>query len=219
MGSVEVTTWGHSAVRFERAGQRLVIDPGVLSDPAVMEGAHAVLITHEHADHVVPAALAAAQGASSDLQVWAPAGVVGQLVTAEAPIERVHRADVGDTFSAAGFTVQALGGDHAVVHPTLATPVNLAYLIEGMALHPGDSFTPPSEGTNIELLLLPVSAPWLKLAESVDYVRQVAPTVAVPIHDAVLSDHGRVLTDQILTNLAGSDYRRINSGDALTLSH
>jgi L-ascorbate metabolism protein UlaG (beta-lactamase superfamily) len=52
-------------------------------------------------------------------------------------------------------------------------------------LHPGDSFTPP--GRQLDALLLPTGAPWLKLSEAVDYLRAVAPGVAVPIHQAVLA--------------------------------
>ncbi|NED68699.1 MBL fold metallo-hydrolase, partial [Streptomyces sp. SID10244] len=32
--------------------------------------------------------------------------------------------------------------------------------------------------------------PWMKLSESVDYLRAMAPRVAVPIHQAILSDAG-----------------------------
>ena len=55
-------------------------------------------------------------------------------------------------------------------------------------MHPGDSFYIPFE--QIDVLALPSAAPWMKLSESVDYLRAMAPRVAVPIHQAVLSDAG-----------------------------
>ena len=142
------------------------------------------------ADHVAFPKIAASMG-GSDLEVWAPEGVVGQLVEAGAPRERVHAAVEGETFEASGFEVRPLGHEHATIYPSMPTPVNHAYLIDGVALHPGDSFTPPPEGTRLELLFLPVSAPWLKLAESIDDLKAAAPRFAVPIHDAILSDPGR----------------------------
>src|SRR4051795_10052510 len=115
MSTTAVTTWGHSAVRFERDGQRLVIDPGLFSEPAILDRAGAVLITHEHADHVVPDRLAAALTADVKLATWAPAPVVKQLVDAGAPQERVHVAVEGDEFTAAGFAVRVVGREHASI--------------------------------------------------------------------------------------------------------
>lgn len=42
----------HSCVRLEVDGRVLVIDPGIWSEPRALDGADAVLITHEHVDHV-----------------------------------------------------------------------------------------------------------------------------------------------------------------------
>ena len=39
-------------------------------------------------------------------------------------------------------------------------------------------------------LLLPVSGPWTKLAEAVDFVRAVAPDRLVQIHEVMLSETG-----------------------------
>src|SRR3954454_20813000 len=100
----------------------------------------------------------------------------------------------------------------------MPTPVNHAYLIDGVALHPGDSFTPAPDGTRLELLFLPVSAPWLKLAESIDYLKAAAPRIAVPIHDAILSDAGKALVDRVVGGLAGAaEYRRLAPGDSLSV--
>lgn len=214
----EITTWGHACVRFERGGRRLVIDPGGFSDLAVLDDADAVLITHEHADHVAPGPLVAAFQARPELAVWAPAVVVRQLIDAGAPEARLHAAADGDTFTAAGFAVRAVGERHAVVHPDVPTVANVAYLVEGAALHPGDSFTAPPAGADVALLFLPVSAPWLKVAEAVDFLRAVAPGTAVPIHDAILSEPGKALVDRVIGGLAGGTvYRRLAPGEAFAL--
>lgn len=216
LSMTDITTWGHACVRFERDGRRLVIDPGGFSDLSVLADADAVLITHEHADHVDAARLVAALGVRPALEVWAPGDVVRQLVEAGAPEARLHAAADGDAFTAAGFAVRAVGRQHAVVYPDLPPVANVAYLVEGAALHPGDSFTAPPAGTAVALLFLPVSAPWMKVAEAVDYLRAVGPRVAVPIHDAILSEAGKALMDRVIGGLAGTtEYRRRALGETV----
>jgi L-ascorbate metabolism protein UlaG (beta-lactamase superfamily) len=219
MSSIELTTWGHSGVRLERQGERLAIDPGLFTDAQILDGASAVLVTHEHADHVEPDKLAPVVAARPDLRVWAPQPVVDSLVAAGAPAERVHAVVAGQEVEAAGFGVQVLGGTHAVIHPDVPTVANVAYLIEGVVLHPGDSFTPAPEGVQVEILALPISAPWLKLAEAIQYVSQVAPATAVPVHDAILSDAGKMLIDRLANALTGEvAYQRLAPGQAVTIS-
>lgn len=218
MSSITVTSWGHACVLVERAGQHLVIDPGVFTDATVLDTADAVLVTHEHVDHMVPDRLVAALAADPRLEVWAPTSVLAILRDSGAPDERLHVAAAGDRFEAAGFAVLGVGGEHAVIHPSIPTVANVGYLIEEAVLHPGDSFAPPPAELSPTLLLLPIGAPWLKLAESADYLQTVKPRMAAPIHDALLSDAGRALSDRILTGLAGGvSYRRLALGESLAL--
>lgn len=211
-----LTLFGQAAARIEKDGRRLAFDPGALSDPAVLEGADAVLLTHSHSDHVVPADLARALE-GTDAPVWAPADLAADLRDAGLGAARVHVAGPGDAIDAAGFDVRVLGGQHAVIHPELPHPENLAYLVDGALLHPGDSFVVPEDGVAVDVLLLPVSAPWMKLSEAAEHVRAVAPRVAVPIHDAILSDAGRGIVDKLLRQLVldGTEYRRLDPGEAL----
>src|SRR5215216_3864717 len=50
--STRVIKYTHACVRIEHAGGVLVVDPGVWSEPEALDGCTAVLLTHEHADHV-----------------------------------------------------------------------------------------------------------------------------------------------------------------------
>lgn len=214
--ALEFSVWGHAGIRLERDGARLAIDPGSFTDPRLLERTAAVLITHEHADHVEPERLAAAMADSPDLQVWAPGSVAEALATAGAPVARVHVTGPGNDFEAAGFRVRALGGQHAVIHPSLPQVSNLAFLIDEVVLHPGDSFPRLPDDARVELLALPVSAPWMKLAEAADYAAEVSPTTVVPIHDAILSAEGRQIADKILPGLiGGAEYRRLGLGEVL----
>ena len=44
--------YAHACVRVEDDGAVLVIDPGAFTEPAALDGVDAVLITHEHFDHL-----------------------------------------------------------------------------------------------------------------------------------------------------------------------
>ena len=123
---MRITKYTHSCLRIEGGGAVLVVDPGAFSEPAALTGADAVLITHEHIDHLDPDALGGAVARHPDLRVYAHADVLPKL---DAVREAVTTVAAGDEFSAAGFTIQAYGGQHAVIYPEIPRIANLGYLI------------------------------------------------------------------------------------------
>ena len=48
---MRLTKFGHACIRIEHDGHTLVIDPGGFTEPEAVDGADAVLITHQHPDH------------------------------------------------------------------------------------------------------------------------------------------------------------------------
>jgi hypothetical protein len=61
------------------------------------------------------------------------------------------------------------------------------------------------EGIDVDTLLVPVHAPWSKLAEVVDFVVSVRAPRAFQIHDALLNDTGLGMVEGHVTRL-GSRY-------------
>lgn len=211
-----VTRHGHSCVRVVRAGRTLVVDPGTWSDlAAALDGAEGVLVTHEHPDHVEVGVLA--ERVRDGVEVWAPEPVTAALEAAGAPRDRLHAVADGDRVVVAGAKVRVLGERHAVIHPDLPVPANVAYLVDDVLLHPGDSYTRPPAGTAVDVLLQPVGAPWLRLADAVDYVRSVAPRRVVPVHDELLSDRGRAGAVRLLRTLLSAEVLDLASGEPLTV--
>src|SRR6266540_4001154 len=123
---MRLVKYTHACVRLERDGAVLVIDPGTFSEREALAGASAVLVTHEHYDHLDP----------------------------DAPVR---------------------------------------------------------------VLLVPVAAPWLKIAESIELVHAVKPELAVPIHDALLSEPGVAAADNWVRNQGGAEYRRLAPGEGIDL--
>ncbi|MBT2543178.1 MBL fold metallo-hydrolase [Streptomyces sp. ISL-44] len=203
----------HSCVQLEKDGHTLVIDPGAFSEPDAGLGADALLVTHEHPDHFDEGRLRAALDANPAAALWTLRSVADRL--APAYPGRVHTVGHGDTFSAAGFDVQVHGELHAVIHPDIPRITNVGYLVDGSLFHPGDALTVPE--APVDTLMVPVHAPWNKVAEVIDYLREVKPRRAIDIHDAYLSDIARPIYDMALDTLGGTDHGRLSAGDAADL--
>jgi len=202
---MRLTKYGHACVRLEDGDRVLVIDPGTYSEPESLSGATAVLITHEHADHIDIDKLKAARAGNPALTVHthpALAATLGDGVIPVAP---------GDTFTAAGFSVRAVGGAHAEIIDGLPGCPNLGFIADGV-YHPGDSLFVPAEP--VDTLLVPASGPWLKLGEAIEFARAVKPARAFPIHDAMFSDLGLDNFDRWLDMKGGTDYTRIPLGES-----
>jgi L-ascorbate metabolism protein UlaG (beta-lactamase superfamily) len=182
---MEVTHFGHSCVLLDTGAARLLIDPGNFSaDFEELTGIDAVLVTHQHPDHLDPERLPALLKANPQARLVVDSGTGGQLGATKIDVEP-EIVEPGTAVQIGGARVEVLGGRHAEIHPDIPVIPNNAYLVDGTHLHPGDSYTPPPEP--VDVLFLPTGAPWLKVSEAVDYLRAVAPRTAVPIHEAVLS--------------------------------
>lgn len=203
----------HSCVQLEKDGRTLVIDPGAFSEPDAGLGADALLVTHEHPDHFEEGRLRAALEANPAAELWTLRSVAEKL--APAYPGRVHTVGHGDAFTAAGFEVQVYGELHAVIHPDIPRITNVGYLVDASLFHPGDALTVP--GTAVETLMLPVHAPWNKIAEVIDYVREVKPRQALAIHDAGLTEVILPIYAGQIGNLGGAAYDRLTPGGSTDL--
>ncbi|MFD7920980.1 MBL fold metallo-hydrolase [Streptomyces sp. NPDC059740] len=190
---MELTKFGHACVRLEKDGRRLVIDPGGLSDPRALEGADAVLVTHEHFDHFSEELLRRAAAAHPGLRIRTTPSVAKQL---DGLGPQVATTGDGDAFSLAGFDIRVHGAWHAVIHPDVPRIPNIGFLVDETLFHPGDALTVP--GTPVDTLLLPVHAPWSTVGDLIDYVREVAPRNACAVHDGALNDIGSAMVEGFL---------------------
>ncbi len=207
---MRTTHFGHSCLLLDTGAARLLIDPGTFASGfEQLTGLDAVLVTHQHPDHLDVERLLPLLRANPDARLLVDAGSAGSL-----DVDHEVLAP-GDALDVAGARVQVLGGEHAVIHPDLPVIPNNAYLVDGTHLHPGDAF--PAAPGPVEVLFLPTAAPWLKASEAVDHLRAVAPRTAVPVHQGLLS-RPQVFYG-LFTSLApeGTTVRVLDAGEAVDL--
>ena len=198
---MRITHLGHSCVLVESGGTRLLLDPGnFTADLDAARDLDAVLVTHQHPDHLdverLPGLLASNANARLYVEREAMAVADGAGLTAT-PL------NAGDTLTLGGVRVEAVGGEHALIHPDILRVGNVGLVLrpdDGPTLfHPGDSYgvTPG----DVDVLLLPLTAPWTSIRETVAFARAVAAPRTVPIHDGGASALGRAVYLRLVSSL------------------
>jgi L-ascorbate metabolism protein UlaG (beta-lactamase superfamily) len=201
---MKITHHGHSCVVVEAGapgGGRLVIDPGAYSeDLSGVDRVDAALFTHAHVDHVDQKKLDELRKNSPDLELYGPEAVKDLLSQDDIGTLTVLTSSDRSELTIAGIDISVHTHAHATVYPGLLEAQNNCYLIGGRVWHPGDSFVlPPSD---VDLVLVPAAAPWLKLSDAINYLRAVAAPMAMPIHQAGLGPQHRALHHTMLEKYA-----------------
>jgi L-ascorbate metabolism protein UlaG (beta-lactamase superfamily) len=211
---MRITKFGHACVRVEHAGTTVVLDPGVFTDVAALDGADAVLITHEHPDHYLPDHLR-----QSDAPIFTIDAVAAKIREDVPDVaDRVTVVAPEESFDV-GLPVRAVGELHAVIHPEFPRFFNSGYVLtlgDTKVYHPGDALTPPGE--DVEVLCVPVSAPWMRASEAIDFARAVRAPRNLAIHDRVYSEAGLKIVDGHMNAFlpkAGQEYVRLPDGEDL----
>lgn len=214
---MKLTKYGHACVRLEKDGRALVIDPGGFTEEDAALRADALLVTHEHPDHFDALRLRAALEANPAAELWTLRSVAERLSAAFPG--RVHTVGEGDAFTAAGFDVEVHGQLHAVIHPDIERITNVGYFVDGTLFHPGDALTVP--GRPVDTLMVPVMAPWSRVGDVIDYLREVSPRRAIDVHDALLTDLARPVYDRMLgpdgPGVGGAEHSRLAPGESVEL--
>lgn len=192
--SMDIEHLGHSCLRLRHDGGALLVDPGIFSpglDVHLGEthGLLAVLVTHGHPDHLDPDLVPLLEHHGGVGSVHAEAGAADVIQRAGGtPVVLA----VGGHHGWGAFELDVVGGRHAVIHPDVPRIGNVGLLLRAgrtTLFHPGDAYDTVPSG--VDVLALPLNAPWARVAETVEFVRAVAPQVVVPVHDGLLRPEHR----------------------------
>lgn len=178
MSSMKITKYPQSCLLIEKAGKRLLIDPGIFvaQKYAASEfgSVDAVLITHERADHLHTDLLQAVIG-GRDISVIAnesAAALSKGLVT-----QTVHD---GDTFTVAGFDVVAHELPHCAMVDGSAGPQNTGYIIDGAFFDPGDGVE--VTGVQVPTAGVAIAGPDISPRDVVTFIKSVGCKTVIPLH-------------------------------------
>lgn len=213
---MQLTHFGHSCLLAafpsgDGTDTTLLFDPGVFSHGFEgITGLSAILITHQHPDHVDTSRLGALVDGNPDAALYADPQTAAQLG------EPWQAVNVGDELGVGGLRVRGGGGVHAVIHPEIPLINNISYLVgdgehPARLMHPGDALYIPREP--VDVLALPAAAPWMKISEGVEYLRAVNPSRAIPIHQGIVNPVAYNLYYQRYIEMGSTDFRVLEAED------
>lgn len=204
---MKLTKFKHSCFMLEKDDESLVFDPGNWSTDFVNPGnISVIMLTHEHDDHFDKNLLQEITGTNPEAVIVAPHEMTQKLTSFA-----TKGVSPGDSITIGAFKLNFFGGEHAPIHPEIQSVVNIGVMVDDSLYYPGDSFTLPD--TPIDTLALPVTAPWLKISDPIDFMVSAKPNLAFPVHDHIASSDGKALVDRIVGRFAdkhGINYKRID---------
>ena len=211
---MKITKYEQSCLDITLDGKRLLIDPGIVTTTVPnYQNIDAVLVTHMHPDHFDLDKLLAIRAENPDCHIYTVQAVAG-LVGTQLELTIINR---GDIASVGPFNLEFFGGQHAVIHSSTPTTDNVGVTINGQFYYSGDSLSVPS--LPIDILAVPITAPWLKISEAMDFITAMKPKRVFPVHDALLSDFGFEVNGKYLKNATeaiDAEFITLKPGESLS---
>ena len=193
---MKITKLGHCCLLIETKRKRILTDPGSYTVEAhsKLENIDYILFTHEHGDHYHLESLKVLLEKNPQVIVYSN-NSVSELLTKEGVANT--QINNGDKVLLGEISVIGIGEKHAQLHSSIPLSSNIGYFIDEKLWYPGDAFTNPERP--VEVLALPVSGPWMKISEAIDYALLLKPKKAFPVHDGTRFGSAHILPEKVLT--------------------
>lgn len=210
---MKITRFGHAALLVETETTRVLIDPGGFCDAPVFDLADldAIVVTHQHPDHCDQERAPALVDANPEATLICDpetATLVGFGTWLPNSDGREHQ--IGD------IALRGVGTQHAVILATIPRIANVGVTLTSggtTVFHPGDTYEYAPAG--VDVLAVPLSAPWAKISETVDFVQRVAPKAVLPIHDVTIAEAAYELYwGQVIKHGGAADARRLGQAES-----
>ena len=203
---MRLTKMEHSCVLLERGTSRLYVDPGKFTTP-LTEVAHVdgVVITHEHDDHWTPEQLARIAQRSPRVPILTTAATAELIAALKIPdLGEVTVGVPGERYQLGAFTVDCFGGTHAEIHSSIPRIDNLGVVINGEFAYAGDAYLAPPSSLELKVLAVPSYGPWMRIADSLDFILEVRPRAVLSCHEMLLAKAGKELANGRIRDVVAS---------------
>jgi L-ascorbate metabolism protein UlaG (beta-lactamase superfamily) len=212
-----ITKIGHCCLLIEVAGKRLLTDPGrYSSEQNSLLNIDLIIITHEHTDHLHTDSLLEIIKNNPTAQVvcnQSVAGIISGLGISPRIIDGTDEAEI------VGVNITAHDGRHVTIYENFGQVQNTGYFIADTLFYPGDAYTNPQRP--VPVLALPVSGPWCCISEVIDYVKEIKPGKALPVHDGQLTPDGQSSTHDLLEKTLADtkiEFIKLKTGEVIEIS-
>src|SRR3989339_459950 len=180
---MKIKKLGHCCLVIEVNDRKIMTDPGAFSTTQIKEkNISVVLITHEHQDHLHIDSLKKVIENNPNVIVITNKAV-GKLLN-EAGIQYI-KTEEGEKYDLSGVNIVGFGNIHAEIYGTYGQVQNTGYMINSLC-YPGDGFANPN--MKVDILALPVTGPWMRIKDAIDYAKNIKPRIVFPVHDAHIQD-------------------------------
>lgn len=181
---MKIKKLGHCCFVAEpKEGVRIMTDPGAFSILQIAEkNIDAILITHEHSDHLHIDSLRDVLKNNLEAIVITNTAVGNILDKNGISYTKVEE---GESLEIKGVKISGFGNVHAEIYEDFGKVQNTGYMIDNLC-YAGDSFNYPD--ADVDILALPVAGPWMKISDAVEYAKNIRPRICFPVHDAIIQD-------------------------------
>lgn len=216
---MDITRYGHAAVLVESETVRILIDPGSFSSAEAFDltGLDAIIATHQHADHIDPERVPTLLDANPGAELLCDEQTARIRHESNGEPWRSH--SDGDETRIGPLSITAVGGLHATILDDLPRVSNIGVVIQApdhiRFFHPGDAYqyVPP----DIDVLALPLSAPWTKISETTEFLNAVGAADIFFIHDCTIAERAYGTYMGHAERLADGRVHPLGQRDTLTI--